>query len=333
MKRPFEKQGLWAACALSAVLATPTSTQAHNGFGIAPTDFTPTGLIVTDGEEPLVLRWGAREAHLDQFYRLNVQAGDFPPTPSPPSTMRDGQTLVTLPADALAYEVPLDLSELASGVWRVHAEFDEPPFCVELEALPALVVLQRPGDPPPYGVMVTEPLLDSPSVDLQTMLRFEGVSPTAPTLTIEAGEIHRDPDFPPNTLCVEFAWKPLFTIADGVVMVADADAGADRWRSDHAWDTSAVANGSYLMRVTAKLADGTTSVFWSRRWVNVEHPLVAEPQPEAGPEPTADAGVEAPSTPGDDGCQGGGGLGWLGLATLLFRRRRVAQTAFKRASR
>jgi hypothetical protein len=322
--------------AISIATATITAAVAHNGFGIAPVGFAPTGIIVTDGSEPLVLSWTTTEFHDNQFYRLKFQAGDFPPTPSPPSAMREGETLLTLPADALSYEVPVDLSTLPSGVWRLYAEFDEPPFCVELEALPALVVMRRDGDPAPFGAMVTAPLADSPSVDTETTVSVEAIAPAVVNVTLEAGEIQRDPAFPENTLCVEFTWTPLFTVAENLTMVPDPAAGPDRWRVDYLWDTSEVPDGAYLFRVTVTMADGSKSVFWSRRWVNVEHPVPVVPPSEPGPEWVADAAPEAPETNDElsasGGCASGGGfdgswwaLAGLGFGCLAINRRRLAK--------
>jgi len=325
---------LLSAAAFGLGLATlgAVPSAAHNGYGIAPIFSEPFGLIVTDGEAPLVVRWTAREFHLDQFYRYKVQSPDFPPTPSPPTAMRSGELLTTLVSDALSYEVSLDLSSLATGAWRVFAEFDEPPFCVELEQVPALVVVRKADDPAPFGVLMTSPLADSPIVDTSTELVVEAISPSATTLKIEAGEIIRDPDFPDLALCVEFTWTPLFTIAESLPMVADPDAGPDRWRMAMTWDTSAVPDGAYLLRVTATNASGDTQVHWGRRWVNVERPFVAEPTepgPEANPETSPESGpdnnpesAESTEPPSDDGCQSGPSpFALFGLLAALASRR------------
>lgn len=332
---------------VAAVFALNTSpVDAHNGYGIAPMYSEPFGLIVVDGSEPLTVRWTAREAHADQFYRFKAQESDFPPTPSPPSHMRTGELLTSLPAGeaSLTYELPLDLSTLPTGAWRLYADFDEPPFCVELEQVPALVVIRKDGDPPPYGVLVTSPLIDSPLVDQDTRISVEAIASAAPRVTkIEAGEIIRDPEFPDLTLCIEFTWSRLFTVATDLPMVPDPDRGADRFRLDYDWDTSAVPDGAYLLRITTTDADGTEHVTWARRWINVEHevPIVpADPGPELTPEtqPETVEGAETTDiTPaGDDGC-GAAPSPWLALAlaALLYRRsaihRATSRPGFKLA--
>lgn len=308
------------------------SASSHNGYGIAPIFSEPFGLFVVTGEEPLVLRWTARESHADQLYRLRAQTTDFPPTPSPPSALRGGELLATLPADALAYEVALDLSTLASGAWRLYADFDEPPFCVELEQAPALVVIRRAGEPPPYGVLVTSPLVDSPIVDTTARLSVEAIASAAPRVTIEAGEIVRDPAFPELALCVEFTWTKLFTVASDLAMKADPSAGLDRFRLDLDWDTREVPDGAYLLRVTTTDAAGVAHVTWARRWINVEH-LAPEPPVEPGPEPSPEPGSEVaevadgPVVPMGDtgGCRSGGVGPWamFGLALASLGRRRA----------
>jgi len=304
---------------------------AHNGFGIAPIFSEPFGLIVTDGEAPLMLRWTSDELHEDQAYRYKAQSIDFPPTPSPPSSMRSGTLLTTLAADALSYELPLDLSSLPTGAWRIFAEFDEPPFCVELEQVKALVVVRKGNDPAPFGVLMTAPLADSPIVDASTELEIQAISPRPVTLKLEAGELIRDPDFPDLALCVEFTWTPLFTVAESVPMVADPDAGPDRWRMAMTWDTSAVPNGAYLFRITATTTSGETQVHFGRRWINVEHAVTPGPtepgpeqSPEANPELTPDTNAESTGDPAsDDGCQSGPApLGLIGLLAFVGRRRR-----------
>lgn len=317
--------------AVAAVFALNTSpVAAHNGYGIAPIYSEPFGLIVVDGSEPLTVRWTAREAHADQFYRFKAQLPDFPPTPSPPSHMRAGELLTTLPAgeDSLSYELSLDLATLPTGAWRVYADFDEPPFCVELEQVPALVVIRKDGDPPPYGVLVTSPLEESPLVDTSTRISVEAIASAAPRVTkIEAGEIIRDPEFPDLTLCIEFTWSRLFTVASDLPMVPDPDSGADRFRLDYDWDTSAIPDGAYLLRITTTDADGTEHLTWARRWVNVEHevPIVpADPGPE--PQPETAEGAETADSPAatDDSCAAAP-TGWLALAfaALAFRRARA----------
>jgi hypothetical protein len=180
---------------------------------------------------------------------------------------------------------------------------------------------------------MTSPLAVSPIVDTSTELVVEAISPSATTLKIEAGEIIRDPAFPDLALCVEFTWTPLFTIAESVPMVADPDAGPDRWRMAMTWDTSAIPDGAYLLRVTATNTSGETQVHWGRRWVNVEHPFVpdpTEPGPEANPESNPESGPEANpesadsnETPSDDGCQSGPApLVLFGLLTIVVGRRR-----------
>lgn len=318
--------------AVAAVFALNTPAGAHNGYGIAPIYTEPFGLLVVDGSEPLVVRWTAREAHADQFYRFKAQRSDFPPTPSPPSHMRAGELLTTLPAGELSYELPLDLSSLPTGAWRVYADFDEPPFCVELEQVPALVVIRKAGDPPPYGVLVTSPLEESPLVDSTARLSVEAIAAAAPRVTkIEAGEIIRDPEFPDLTLCIEFTWSRLFTIASDLTMVPDPERGPDRFRLDYDWDTSAVPDGAYLLRVTTTDAAGVEHHTWARRWVNVEHevPIVpADPGPELPAEdpPEAAEGAETADNEAakDDGC-GAAPSSWLALAlaALAFRRARA----------
>ncbi|MCC6622640.1 MAG: hypothetical protein IT385_15360 [Deltaproteobacteria bacterium] len=316
----------WVALALVVLAGAGSPTAAHNGFGVAPLFTEPTGLVVTDGTTPLVLRWTASEVHAELDYRFKAQATDFPPTPSPPSAMRAGALLDTLPADALSYEHALDLSSLASGAWRLYAEHDEPPTCLELVQVPALVVVRRPGDATPFGVFVSEPLVESPIVDDDARLVIEAVSPEPPSVTIEAGTIVRDPTFPAGTLCVEFTWAPtLGVIMNDVPLVADPDAGPDRWRLETRWDTRAVPDDAYLLRVTAKTPT-RTEVVWSRRWVNVEHPRPVEPPPEAGPEGSAEGTTaEAPdSDEADAGCAGGGVAmaPWLVLLVLRVQARR-----------
>lgn len=311
--------------ALLLLLLLAPVARAHNGFGIAPIYSEPTGLIVVDGSIPLLLKWTARESHADQFYRLRAQQSDFPPTPSPPSVMRVGTDLTTLAADALTYAVSLDLSTLPTGAWRIYADFDEPPFCVELEQVPALVVVQRPGDPPPFGVVVSAPILESPIVDSESTFTIEAYAASAVSVTIEAGDIMRDPAFPQDTLCVEFTWTPtLGTLMQDVPLVADTAAGPNRWRLDGTWDTRAVPDGAYLFRVTAKDADGHTQVIWARRFINVEHPVVIAPESDIAPEATAETSTEATAevevearTSDDDGCTGGRGAAWWAALTAL----------------
>lgn len=305
-------------------LTLASSARAHNGYGIAPIYVEPFGLILSDGTTPIVLKWTAREAHPEQFYRLMAQQSDFPPTPSPPSVMRVGTRLEGLAADALTYEVPLDVSGLASGAWRIYADFDEPPTCVELEQAPALIIIQRPGDPPPFGVFVTSPTIESPIVDAAADFTIEAISASAVRVTVEAGDIIRDPEFPQHQLCVEFTWTPtLGTIFEDVPLVPDP-IGANRWRLDATWDTRDVPDGQYLFRVTAEDADGNTQVLWARRFFNVEHPRV-EPELEPAVESADDVGVDAGAEveraqPKDDGCAGGGlGAMWL-IALVLVQR-------------
>ena len=266
-----------------------TSAYAHNGFGIAPIYTEPFGLIVVDGATPIVIRWTARESHPDQFYRFRAQLGDFPPTPSPPSKWRDGDIITTLPADQLSYDLSLDVSSLPHGAWRIYADFDEPPFCVELEQVPALVVVRDEGAPPPFGVLVTEPIVDSPIVDQSASFSIEAIAPAAPKITIEAGEIIQDPDFPDLTLCIEFTWTKLFTVATDLPLVPDDANGPDRYRLDWEWDTTAVPDGAYLMRITATDEDGVEHIHWARRWINVEHAIPitpADPGPSRCDRPT-----------------------------------------------
>jgi hypothetical protein len=323
------------------VLNAAPLASAHNGYGIAPIYSEPFGLMVVDGSEPLVVRWTARETHADQFYRFKAQLGDFPPTPSPPSHMREGELLTTLAAgeESLSYEVPLDLSALPTGAWRIYADFDEPPFCVELEQVPALVVIRKEGDPPPYGVLVTSPLEESPVADASTRISVEAIAPAAPRVTrIEAGEIIRDPEFPDLTLCIEFTWSKLFEVASDLPMVPDPERGPDRFRLDYDWDTSAIPDGAYLLRVTTTDADGKEHVTWARRWINVEHevPIVpADPGPEPTPEDSPEVAegaetAEAEPKRDDSSCAGAASTGWLALtlAALFF-----AGSAIRRARR
>ncbi|MCC6624334.1 MAG: hypothetical protein IT385_23990 [Deltaproteobacteria bacterium] len=334
-----------AAWVLAGALgAEVRGARAHNGFGIAPIFSEPTGLVVTDGATPLVLRWTARESHPEQRYRLKVQPGDFPPTPSPPSALRAGTQLAELAADAPSYAVPLDLSGLASGAWRVYAEFDEPPFCVELEAAPALVVVRRAGDPPPLGVMVTAPLEDSPIVDAAADVRLAAIAPGpgAPTVTIEAGDIVVDPAFPAGTLCVEFTWTPTRAVMADVPLVPDPEAGPDRWKLEATWDTRDVPDGAYLLRVTTRAASGETSTTWARRWINVEHAGGGGPDSgdggDAGDAGGGDVDVDVDGrgerdAGGGDGCGGAGGavgLAWIVGLVAVARWRgsdRVVKTA------
>ncbi|HRE88444.1 MAG TPA: hypothetical protein PK095_04810 [Myxococcota bacterium] len=329
--------------ALAALHTGPDAT-AHNGFGIAPIYSEPFGLLVVDGSEPLVVRWTAREVHADQLYRFKAQLGDFPPTPSPPSKMRGGELLTTLPAgeESLSYELPLDLAALPTGAWRVYADFDEPPFCVELEQVPALVVIRKDGDPPPYGVLVTSPLVDSPIVDTSTRISVEAIASGAPRVTkIEAGEIIRDPEFPDLTLCIEFTWSKLFEVASDLPMVADPERGPDRFRLDYDWDTSTIPDGAYLLRVTTTDADGTEHVTWARRWVNVEHevPIVPadpgpEPTPEDSPEVTETAEMaEAEPKRDDSSCAGAASTGWLALTLAALRALHLRRARAPRAAR
>lgn len=318
------KRLLWAA--LAGTFAMPA--QAHNGFGIAPIYTEPFGLIVVDGEAPLTLRWTAREAHADQFYRFRAQLSDFPPTPSPPSSMRSGEIITTLAADQLSYELALDLSGLSTGAWRIYADFDEPPFCVELEQVPSLVVVRKDGDPPPYGVLVTAPLLDSPLVDTSALISVEAIASAAPRVTIDAGEIVRDPDFPDLTLCVEFTWTKLFTVASDLTMTPDPESGPDRFRLDFDWDTTQVPDGAYLFRITTTDAQGIEHITWARRWINVEHAPV-DPPVEPGPEPSTESSPEVAEAaePDDssgvsDSCQTGALSLWPLLVLGLWRRRR-----------
>lgn len=340
-----------ASCAATTLFALALGAdlaRAHNGYGIAPIYSEPFGLIVSDGLTPIVLRWTAREAHPEQWYRIKAQQSDFPPTPSPPSRMRLGQELTRLPAEHLEYTVTVDPSALPTGAWRLYAEFDEPPSCVELEQVPALFVVRKDGDPPPFGVIVGEPLLDSPIVDDRATIAIEAISGEPLSVTIEAGEIVRDPDFPPLTLCVEFTWSETLEVVRDMPLVADDSAGPDRWRAELDWDTRAVPDGAYLLRVTARQDSGATQTIWARRWINVEHAVVADPGPEAGPEavepdPTEpEAGVPDPSegavevesidardgSNDDTGCGAGPGpaLGWLAIAAVLAGSRRRART-------
>lgn len=326
-----------AATSLVALALGADESRAHNGFGIAPVYSEPFGLIESDGLTPIILRWTAREAHPEQWYRIIAQESDFPPTPSPPSRMRLGRELMRFPAEHLEYAITLDPGALPTGAWRLYAEFDEPPSCVELEQVQALFVVRRDGDPPPFGVIVSEPLMDSPIVDERAAIAIEAVSGEPVSVTIEAGEIVRDPEFPPLTLCVEFTWTGTRLVASDVPLVADDAAGPDRWRGALDWDTRAVPDGAYLLRVTARQASGRTQTIWARRWINVEHAAIAEPGPEAVEQDAAEPDVaepdarepggEGPSPDEDAGCRAGPGvaLGWLASAAAFAGSRRRAR--------
>jgi hypothetical protein len=309
------RRGALAAFALLLACVFGLAAQAHNGFGIAPIFAEPFGIVMSDGLTPIVLRWTARESHPDQWYRFKAQTSDFPPTPSPPSHLRLGRELAQLPADALSYELALDPRALASGAWRIYAEFDEPPSRVELEQVPALFVVRRDGEPPPFGVLVTTPSTDSPFVDARADFIIEAISPEPLSVTIEVGDIVRDPDFPPLTLCVEFTWAPTRLVLSDVPLVADVAAGPDRWRLDASWDTREIPDGAYLMRVTARQASGATQTVWARRSV----------------EQVAEASTAEAPRDGDGGCAGGAG-GWLGavIALALRARRRGSRRRARR---
>lgn len=327
-----------AATSLVALALGADATRAHNGFGIAPIYSEPFGLVESDGLVPIILRWTAREVHPEQWYRIMVQASDFPPTPSPPSHMRLGQELTRLPAEHLEYAITIDPGALPTGAWRLYAEFDEPPSCVELEQVPALFVVRRDGDPPPFGVIVSEPLRDSPIADERATIAIEAISDEPVSVTIEAGEIVRDPEFPPLTLCVEFTWSETRLVASDVPLVADDAAGPDRWRVELDWDTRAVPDGAYLLRVTARQASGRAQTIWARRWINVEHAALAEPGPEAVEQDAAEpdvaepdareVGDDAPGAGRDPGCSAGPGvaLGGLAIAAVFAGSRRRART-------
>src|SRR5690606_6752597 len=149
---------------------------------------------------------------------------------------------------------------------------------------------------------------ESTLVEAAAPIRVEAIAPSAVTVTVEAGDLIRDPDFPPNTLCSEVIWTPTRTVLADVALAADPEAGADRWVLDAVWDVSAVPNGAYLLRVTARDAGGAEAVAYARRWINVER---------EAPGPGADGGPIGPGAevvesaevaePGPVGGGGGGG--------------------------
>lgn len=309
--------GAGLAVAFATLLLTAPPAAAHFGVGLRPYFTEPVGLVVVDGSEPLTFAWTALEEHPEVEYVFSYQAGDLPPTPAAPRRWRVGTPWATTAADALEKAIAWDLTDVPSGAWRVYAEFEEPPFCVDIELAPTLVVVRRPGEAAPFGVIVTEPFDESTLVEDAAPIRIEAIAPSAVTVTVEAGDLIVDPDFPPNTLCSEVIWTPTRTVLADVALVADAEAGPDRWRLDADWDVSEVPNGAYLLRVTARDADGAEVIAYARRWINVEREA---PGADGGPtEPGAEvAEVAEPGPPraAGGGCAGGpvDASGWA----LLF---------------
>jgi len=281
----------WSVLAASGVFVVGDAL-AHLGLSLRPAYLEPRGLLVVDGSEPITFTWLSEEEHPEDDYVLAYQAADLPPTGAASTRLREGEVFAVTPADALEKSVTWDLSDVPSGAWRVYAEYSEPPFCVAVEQAPALIVLRRPGEPPPLGVLVTSPFEESLKVDEYADLTLEAIGPGPLTVTAKVGGIRLDPQLPPGELCGGFVWQPFQTIAEGLVMAPDPEAGPDRWRLDLRWDTSAMPEGAYLLRVTTSEPGGQRATTYARRWINVERgrlPLSLWP-----PEPATPGGADTP---------------------------------------
>ncbi|MFT7581128.1 MAG: hypothetical protein ACI9MR_002802 [Myxococcota bacterium] len=316
----------------------PGPALGHDGLGLRPEFSSPTGLVVVTealgAVSELAIRWTSVEVHEETTYRLYHQGNDVPPTPSVASRERTGTKFATFAADANAYDHPWDVSALPTGPYRVYVEFDEPPFCDEIELAPTVVAVHRPGDPPPLAAIVTAPSIESIIIDESAPVSLEAIGTGPLTVSIEAGDLIRDPDFPPDTLCAEFIWAKTRDVVSDVSLVLDVDAGPDRHRLDWTWDTHDVPQGAYLLRLTVTDANGAETAVYARRFINVERggvgpigPVTDASGGDAGSDTTDTDTRETDSGPERDGdCTGGGaghGLSWfLGGLMLLWRRRR-----------
>ncbi len=289
------------------------AARAHIGLGIKPQFLAPQGFVVVDGSAPVSLRYTSFEVHPEMAHTLSYQADGLPASAGVAQRLRDGTPIAVEPAAAAVNEVLWDLGDVPTGAYHVTNEYEE--FdCILLELAPALVVVQRPGDPPPLGVMVTEPFEQSVLVDGAAPFELTAVGPAGVTVTVEAGDMVRDPGLPADALCQELVWAPRFEVLTDAPLERDEAAGPDRWRLEATWDTRQVPDGAYLLRVTVRAPSGEATVSYARRWFNVAHAPTHQPDVADGDE---GGGVSR-----GEGCAGGSAGGaWLSLVTWLGLRR------------
>ncbi len=303
---------------------------AHNGLSPQPQFSEPTGLVVLDGTESLMFRWATDDIHPDLVYRLYLQSGDLPPTTSPDASLVDGVELAEVEAleKDVAYE--LDPSGLETGAYRLPMIYEDPP-CRRTSLAPALVVVRRDGDPPPLGVVVTEPFDASIAADGETPISLDAIGTGPLTVTIEAGDLVDKPNRAPNTLCLEFVYSATFTAFEDLVMEPDDASGPDRHRLSLMWDVSDVPSGPYLLRATVTDASGAQAVTYARRWINVqgetsgpgEGPVELGPEPIEQINPESDGG-DTGDEGDNDGCSAatGASQAFMALLALLWLARR-----------
>jgi hypothetical protein len=255
--------GAHAGGLAQAVLSNPRGV----GDEVADDSFT---FLWMDSDRPVP----TGTTTIDFFYTSEnpptFTAGEIPPTLTGTAIVRG------LWEREATNQYTWDTSSVATGHYWIYSFVDDPPGEVgSVEVLtfsPGVVTIAHPGDPVPPAVIVTKP--DSPFrwADAFFEIGYSAYDPDGTgRVRIEATR--------------ELDGSNLTVIADDLPAVPDGT---------FFWETYALAEDDWLVRVTITDGRGLSFSAWSRYFVLVTH--VARPTADAGVVDAAvpDAGVASP---------------------------------------
>jgi hypothetical protein len=236
----------------------------------------------------------------------------------PPQSQREGTLIGEIAVASETDQLSWDTSELDTGAYTLFSETDDPPLCEVTEFLPALIVIQRPGDAMPLGGLFTDPPPAGSVADRAAHIGLEITSPAAPRITLRAGHAEEDPEADtPFSLCYEERQKLVydFDLLTDHALTAHPSI-PERWLLDWVWESSSVPDGIYILEATVTTdAEPDGLQVFANGALSIMH--------------LGSGGGSETSPSQEGGCQGTPGptAWWLLLgSSLLIRRQRVPYT-------
>jgi uncharacterized protein (TIGR03382 family) len=273
----------------------PLPGWSHDGTAIDIGFKEMVGFIRVKGDV-LTFVWEDGDEVAEVVHRLYFQPENIAPTHVPMSNELKGTLIHEVAATDTANAFEWVLSDVPTGVYSLYAVTTEPDICQHVEFAPTSVIVHHPGDPVPFGVMITHPLETNIVAEEGAAIEVRAVSATPPLVSLKAGRMKliTEEKREGEPLCDPFRqqWNFAYDVAEKVVMEPDSDAGPNRWRATINWDTRAVVNEFYAIRAELTDADGQQALGWSHRFVAalyIPSSVADDPPTDDVQEPLADA--------------------------------------------
>ena len=315
-----------AALCLATLLlwVVPHSSFAHiDGFGTIPGFTSPQGFLSPEGDQ-IEFEWNDKNEEPTAIFKFYYKVGNGLPVDVPPEAQTEGAEIGEIEVSSEIDKMSWETTELPTGAYSLFSKTIDPPLCEVSEFLPALILIQRPGDSTPFGGLFTDPPAAGSVADRAARIKLEVSSTAQPEVTLHAGHAEIDLDAEtPFSLCFEERQMLVYDFEITSNTKLDPHPTIpDRWILELIWDTQDVPEGQYILEgiVNSDNEAQALSVF-SNGALNIIHLGGGSPEPE----PTDDS--TSPAEAG--GCQSltpSSSVGLLLLAGLFRRRQSVPYT-------